>query len=468
LNTRPDDITMTPEPILLYRRIGANKRATLLLLAAFPLALLPIVLASAVLVAAVTPASLLISLIVCTLFIVVAVAYFIASCGPDKVLQLARARPLGSGEEMDLVRTVEDLCIAAGLPVPAIHLIESPAPNALATGSDPDHASLVVTRGLVTLLDRRELEGVIAHELSHIGNYDTRVTTMLAALVGIASAPVRASEAGIGLFYDNSVRDYGDLVTRYVPQLPLPFLTLGGWLLSMSSWLIGVLRQLLPEFVSPFWVSLSLTAAPFYVLLLSPMMTLLIRRALSHQRELLADANAVRLTLDPEGLALALTKVSAAQLKPLTVGEGCVHLYFVDPLESKPSLLHDIFPSHPRLMERIQLLARMGNVEPAALEAAWASGRKTGQTQPEPIDVDPPRSTSKAPDPWFVVADSLTAMYEQPDGWSRVLAQLAKNTVLTVVGREGNFVRVITKDNVSGYVATSAVQLEPFERSGIS
>ena len=194
--------------------------------------------------------------------------------------------------------------------------------------------------------------------------------------------------------------------------------------------LLGLSQQLLSQSVSPFWVALSLTAAPFYVMVLSPMVALLIRQVLSHERDLLADADAVRLTLDPEGLVLGLAKVNAAQTTPRpdrsrgTAGEGCVHLYFVDPLEGEPSLLHDIFPSHPRLMERIQLLARMGNVEPSELEAAWTAVRKTRQAQPERVDVD--------------------------------------------LGTEGNFVRIITKDNVSGYVATRAVHLEPFERSGIS
>ncbi len=134
---------------------------------------------------------------------------------------------------------------------------------------------------------------------------------------------------------------------------------------------------------------------------------------------------------------------------------GTVHLYFVDPLESNPSLLHDIFPSHLHLLERIQLLARMGRVEPSILDAAWAAGH-IRQTQSEGVEVALPRSSSEALDPRFVVADPVTAVYEQPDGWSRVLTQLTKNTVVTAVGREGNFVRVITKDDVAGYVASSA------------
>jgi heat shock protein HtpX len=377
-DTRP--VPETPEPLRLYQRIGANRWAARLLLVSFPLALLPLVLASTVFVSVITRASLVVSLIVSTLLLIVSVAYFVASCGPDKVLQLARARPLNPGEEMDLVRTVENLCIQAGLPPPVIHLIDSPAANALATGNDPEHTSLIVTRGLLKLLDQRELEGVIAHELSHIGNDDTRLTTMLAALVGIACFPVRMCEAAVRLFSDVTVRDYGDLVTHYLPQLPLPFLTVGVWLLSRSYWLLGVLPLLLPQAVSSFWVSVTLTATPFYVLVLSPMIALLIRRALSHARDLQADADAVRLTLDPEGLVLALTKVTAAQARPRpgrtgeAVGEGSLHLYFVDPLESNPSLLHDIFPSHPHLLERIQLLTRMGRVEPSILQAAWTAG----------------------------------------------------------------------------------------------
>ena len=93
----------------------------------------------------------------------------------------------------------------------------------------------------------------------------------------------------------------------------------------------------------------------------------------------------------------------------------------------------------------------MGSVEPSVLEAAWAAVRK-----PERVEVDPPPSSSEALETRFVVADPLTAVYEQPDGWSRVLTQLTKNTVVTAVGTEGNFVRVITKDNVAGYVVSSA------------
>src|SRR5262245_48863153 len=111
--------------------------------------------------------------------------------GTRMLLRAAHAKPVGIGEETALIRLVENLCIGAGLPMPRVYVVESPAPNAFATGRDPQTASLVVTRGLLTLLDRRELQGVIAHELSHIGNHDTRLSTTLAALVTTLCLPIR-------------------------------------------------------------------------------------------------------------------------------------------------------------------------------------------------------------------------------------------------------------------------------------
>jgi heat shock protein HtpX len=456
----------TPEPILVYRRIASNKRATRLLLASFPVALLPLVAASTVVLASIAGTSLLASLIVSMLSLIVAVGVFVAYYGQDMVLRLARARPLCQAQEPELVRTVENLCIGAGLPVLAIHLVESPAPNALATGSDPEHASLVVTRGLLRLLDHRELEGVIAHELSHIGNHDTRLTTMLTALIGIACIPIAVCAAVVRHAWTNSVRRYGELVTRLSCAGTVVMIG-GGWLLlhPLSPWVLfgdgGSSTALTsPRSVSPVLMGLSVVAAPFYVLFLSPLVALLIGQAVSQEREYLADADAVRLTRHPEGLALALTKVSSAHASPLSVGEGCVHLYFVDPLETAPSLLHNLFPSHPPVLERIQLLARMGSIDLSALEAAAAASNKSRQTESENLVPDPPRSSLDDADaPSFVVPEPLTAVYERPDGWSRVLTHLPKDAEVRVVGNEGHFVRVMTKDNVSGYIGESARQI---------
>jgi heat shock protein HtpX len=393
----------TQEPILVYRRIASNKRATRLLLASFPVALLPVVAASTLILARTTRAGVLGAMIVSALLLVIAVAYFILWSGSDLVLRIARARPLRPGEEPELVRTVENLCIGTGLPVPAIHLIESPAPNAMATGSDPERASLAVTRGLLKLLDHRELEGVIAHELSHIGNHDTRLSTMLVVLVGIACCPIKACARFVRLGWRASASTYSGRHTA--------FWIIGALILVMCGCQtsVGVLtllsaQQFLPPTASPGWMALSVAAGPLYVLFLSPLVALLIRQGVSNEREFLADADAVRLTRDPEGLAIALVKVGAAQPNPLVVGEGCAHLYFVDPRNQEPSLVNGFFPSHPPVIERIHLLARMGNVELSALRAALDAG-ESRRLQLENVNADTPSEVEDAPDSRFVIGE---------------------------------------------------------------
>jgi Zn-dependent protease with chaperone function len=127
------------------------------------------------------------------------------------------------------------------------------------------------------------------------------------------------------------------------------------------------------------WWAAHATLVPVYALCVAPVVALFVRQAVSRQREFLADADAVRLTRDPEGLALALVKIGAARGEPLRVGEGSVHLYIVDPTGSR-SLLHRVFPSHPRLEDRIELLAKMGSGMPqASLDAAVAAGRQLRQ-----------------------------------------------------------------------------------------
>jgi heat shock protein HtpX len=417
------------------------------------------------------------------------------------LLRLARARPLSPAEEPALVRLVQNLCIGAGLPLPRIHLVESTAPNAFATGRDPGNASLVVTRGLLRLLEGRELEGVIAHELSHIGNHDIRLTTTLAALVGIASLPLRS--------------------LRFRMCWPLVLLGVHFWSLLLQGILWGFLGfGAARELPAVFWW-LSVTGPPLYVLFVSPAVALLIRQAVSQQREFLADADAVLLTRDPEALALALVKIGAASGNRLHVGEGSVCLYFVDPLEPGASLLHRIFPSHPPLQERIELLARMaGGIEPAALRAAHRAGEKIRGVEPGMVDLDVPQldtnhdgftrlydrpgaashmlalpseevvATLEGREGDFVrvtaggvsgspfrsvpprmqtagTADhALTPLYERPNGWSRVLAQLPENAEVIPIATEGHFIRVTTAEHEAGYVPRSAplTALKNFQR----
>jgi len=302
--------------------------------------------------------ALFVSMAIVALGLVAATAFLISRYGSRVVLQGVRARPVDPDQERDLVQVVENLCIGAGLPLPRIHVIESAAPNAFATGRNPHDASLVVTRGLLGLLDRRELEGVIAHELSHIGNHDIGLSTTLAALVGTLSLPLRVFSA---LFCSLPV---GVVVTVFgliFALLLLVVLLTGHFtVLDLAALRSGEFWQDIPSYLM--WWSVYAIIAPLYALFVAPVFALLIRQAVSRQREFLADADAALLTRNPEGLALALVKIGAVGGERLRVREGTVHLYFVDPL-SKGSWLHTVFPSHPSLEKRVELLARMGRVE---------------------------------------------------------------------------------------------------------
>ena len=465
------------QPVLVYDRIDANTRNTRLLLVGFCLLMLPVVLAAAmsllplVLFSLVFFVAALVSdvgdpftggpllagfYLVLPVMFVLGVRSVVRSLmlrfGSRMILRLARATPVGPDEEPALVRTVEHLCIGAGLPVPNIHLIESLAPNAFATGPDPEHASLVVTRGLLELLDHRELEAVIAHELSHIGNHDIQLTTALAALVTVAISPFSLCAALAAAMVEGETSFSSESVI-----FPLAMLAGTGFFILFGLQVDG-----------GWWWG---PAALFYLLLVSPVAALLIRTGVSRQREFLADADAVELTRDPESLALALVKIGSARGERLRVSEGVVHLYVVDPVSAGTRIetwwqeldasLHRFFPSHPPLDERIELLARMGSgIGREALEAALQAGADAREAA---LELEPDDSPADQPDAPVEAVGSdpspgqiLIPVYEKPDGWSRVLAQLPHHAQVTIVGTDGNFIRVRTGDNVLGYVARSA------------
>jgi heat shock protein HtpX len=396
------------------------------------------------------------------------IGFLVLRYGARMLLRAAHARPVDAGEEPDLERVVENLCIGAGLPMPRLHLVESPSPNAFATGSDPQRASLVVTRGLLTLVDRRELQGVIAHELSHIGNEDTRLTALLAAVVGMTSLPWRIGLAPLRYAFKGSPAA-GVLFTGFA--LSFGWIVLSGVWMSASYLMSEEVSAELPPFM--WWWAAHAMLAPAYALFVAPVVALLIRQRISRQREFLADADAVSLTRDPEGLALALAKIGAAGDDRLRVGEGSVHLYIVDPRGTR-SLLHRIFPSHPPLKDRIELLARMGSGIPkAALDAAIEAGRRSRLAVPvqaEPAKAAEPDQAAASPAvdsgrgairPQALAQQGsppgpAIPLYERPDGWSKVLAELDENAALTLLGSDGGFIRVVTADNIRGYVSSSA------------
>jgi heat shock protein HtpX len=232
------------------------------------------------------------------------------------VLSISRAREAPREQYPLLFNTVEGLAIAAGVPVPRLYLIDDTAPNAFATGRDPQHAALVVTTGLLDKLDRLELEGVIAHEMAHIQNYDIRLSTIAAVLVGV-----------IALLSD--------------------------WFLRSMRW---GRRRGSREGGSG---SGPLVLVGIALALLAPLAAQLLRLAVSRSREYLADASGVMLTRYPEGLAAALEKISADP-EPLEVAnKATAHLYIINPLREWGGWANGLFNTHPPIEERLRRLRAM-------------------------------------------------------------------------------------------------------------
>jgi heat shock protein HtpX len=232
------------------------------------------------------------------------------------VLSMSQARPVTKDQEPYLWNTVEGLSIAAGIPVPRLYLIEDSAPNAFATGRDPRHAAICVTRGLLDKLNRLELEGVIGHEMSHIGNYDIRFMTLVSVLIG--SVILLSDWALRGLWYGGGRRRGRGGGNPIVLIIALIFI------------------------------------------ILSPIIAQLMQLALSRQREFLADASGAKLTRYPEGLASALEKI-AADTEPLEVAnKATAHLYIYNPLRDyRKSWLNNLFSTHPPIVDRVKRLRAM-------------------------------------------------------------------------------------------------------------
>jgi heat shock protein HtpX len=304
----------TERPILIYDRVDRNRRTTFLLLFVFVALLAGASIAMGIVLGLPYPFA---PLLIIPFLIIALVSYYASS---SVALAISQAREVTKEEEPELYRTVENLCIGAGLPMPKVYVIEDGSPNAFATGRDPDHAAIAVTRGLLQKLDKLELEGVIAHELSHIGNYDTRVMTIVVILVGLAALmadfALRLTLFGAGRRSSNRERGGGAAVVI-------------------------------------------IYAIALVAVILTPIAAQLIRFAISRQREFLADASGALLTRYPEGLARALEKISADP-DPLEVAnKATAHLYINNPLHEHQSFLNNLFSTHPPVAERIRLLRAM-------------------------------------------------------------------------------------------------------------
>jgi Zn-dependent protease with chaperone function len=318
-------------------------------------------------------------------------------------------------------------------------VVESSAANAFSAGLDPHHASLVVTRGLLQLLERHELEGIIAHELSHIGNYDTRLSTTMAVTVRVLRLPF-VIVMGFFRFL------FGLHWMLGVGALFYGFLILGSMSLAVP------LIASDPESGPMRWILPLALALPVYVLFGAPLLGLLIQRAVSKQWEFLADADAVLLTRHAEGLATALAKMATAGGSRMKVSGATAHLYIVDPLGEDAVWWDRIFSTHPLVEERIAALAGMGGgISPSVLREASEAGAKVAEKDERALG-------------GFRLTRQGTALYAKPDATSAALGELEGGALITVLRREGDFLRVLAAAGagnvISGYIRRSAAMTE--------
>jgi len=294
----------------MYQQIDSNKRKTVLLMTIF----IVFVLLIGWLYGQITGTGydgLIIAIILS--FIMTSLSYF---AGDKIALATAGAKPILKEDNPYVYRMVENLCITAGLPLPKVYIINDPNINAFATGRDPQRASIAITQGAIDKLANEELEGVIAHELSHIKNFDIRLMMVIIVLVGI-----------IALFSDWLMRGFfwRKSDNRSKDQLGLIFLIAG-----------------------------------IILAILSPLIAQLIQLAISRKREFLADAGGALLTRYPQGLANALEKISQTNQMPLQrANNATAHLYIANPFGQSKRFLSSLFSTHPPIEERIANLRQM-------------------------------------------------------------------------------------------------------------
>lgn len=234
------------------------------------------------------------------------------------VLSMTGAKEATKQEYPELVNVVENLAITAGLPMPKVYVVEDPAPNAFATGRNPEHAVVAATTGLLAILDRTELEGVIAHELSHIGNRDMLVSTVAVVLAGFVA--IVADIFMRSMMWGGNDRDNKAGVILLI---------------------VGIIG-----------------------IILAPIAAQLIQLAISRKREYLADATGALLTRYPEGLASALEKIQAYGRPMVRANNATAHLFIADPFGPEKHTLgqkiSNLFQTHPPAGERIRILREMG------------------------------------------------------------------------------------------------------------
>ena len=250
-------------------------------------------------------------------FVVGTISGFVSYyAGGRIVLAASRAQEVTHDEAPQLFNVVEEMAIAGGLPMPKVYIIKDSAPNAFATGRDPEHASVAVTSGLLEKLNRDELQGVIAHEMSHVGNFDIRYAMLVGILVG---------------------------TTVLISDFFLRSLWFGGGRRREG----GGQAQIIMIIVA------------VVLAILAPIFARLLQLSISRQREYLADATAVKFTRNPKGLADALQKISGDREVLEAANRATAHLYIVNPIKRFEKRATGLFSTHPPIEERIQILRSM-------------------------------------------------------------------------------------------------------------
>jgi heat shock protein HtpX len=318
-NTRPIDPSgpyTPPQPVakwIFEDQIAANRRGTVWLMVCFSLFITVAVWAAGYLLGA-HEYTIVLAVAAALVSFVASYASFYNS---DKlVIAMSQARPVTKEEYPFLVHTLEGLCLAAGLyTTPKLYIIEDSAPNAFATGRDPEHAAIAVTTGLVEKLNRYQLEGVLAHELSHVVNRDILLSTVTAVLVGM-------------------------------------IVLLSDWVMRSLFWGGGRRRSSSREGANPVLLIIALVA-----LVISPIIAQLMQLAVSRKREYLADAHAIKLTRYPDGLAGALAVIGGDREPLEAANKATAHLFFANPL--KGGGMNNLFSTHPAIEERIKRILQM-------------------------------------------------------------------------------------------------------------
>lgn len=298
---------------MLFDQIASNKRRTWVLLIAFFALLAIIGAAVGYLWLDSTLGGVIIAFIIGVIY-----AFSMIFQSTEVVMSMNGARQVTEAEAPDLYHVVEDMAMVAQVPMPRVYIVEDSSPNAFATGSKPENAAVAATTGLLNLMNREELEAVIGHEVSHIRNYDIRISTIAVALV--SAVTMLSSLAGRMMWFGGGSRrrDSRDNDNG-----------------------LGILILIL-----------SLVA-----IILAPLAATLVQLAISRQREFLADASSVELTRNPQGMINALQKLDGSEPMHRKVDDASAALYINDP--KKPGGLQKLFHTHPPISERIERLKNM-------------------------------------------------------------------------------------------------------------